>query len=313
MFHFGWKLNPPQRAGDLLFETEATRFLESDHDLFRIIRGPGGENVLPPNSPAVYGLADAQGYSSLTLAYYGEFMELIEPGIANPRRIRALKSPSSLMSELLDFLNVKYVLVGPEVNEELAALDRGREDVELVYDGEIKIYENRDVLPRAYVVTSYIVAEDRGEVLELLRDEGFDPATQVILEEQPLIDSTGTAMTGGESQVDVVEYGPSRVIMEASLHDEGLVVLSEVYYPGGKALVDGVEREIYRANYAFRAVPVESGSHHVELVYDPTSFKMGLGLSACALAVIVGSSCWLLVKRARVRAPDPLEAAKHEG
>ncbi|HJX37075.1 MAG TPA: YfhO family protein, partial [Anaerolineae bacterium] len=159
----------------------------------------------------------------------------------------------------------------------------------------------------------YIVAEDRGEVLELLRDEGFDPATQVILEEQPLIDSTGTAMTGGESQVDVVEYGPSRVIMEASLHHEGLVVLSEVYYPGWKALVDGVEREIYRANYAFRAVPVESGSHHVELVYDPPSVKTGLGLSACALAVIVGSSCWLLVKRARVRAPDPLEAAKHEG
>jgi uncharacterized membrane protein YfhO len=79
-------------------------------------------------------------------------------------------------------------------------------------------------------------------------------------------------------------------------------VLSDLYYVGWRALVDGENEKVYKADYAFRAVPVEKGSHFVELIYDPWSFKLGLGTSACALAVLVGSSAWLLASRARAPA-----------
>lgn len=311
MFYLGWKLNPPQKASQLFVETGSTRFLSADSDLYRIIRGPGSGGVLPPNTAAVYGISDAQGYSSLVLDYYGQFMDLIEPGLAKTIRIRPLNQVESLTSPLLNFLNVKYVLLESNVSQELAEFDAAHEDIELVYDGEIKIYENKDVLPRAYVVTSYVVAENRAEALELLRDDGFDPAKQVVLEKEPMFDADGTDSTGSGGHVRVLEYQPTRVVLEATFPAEGLVVLSEVYYPGWKALVDGAEREVYRANYAFRAVPVESGSHQVELVYDPWSFKLASGLSACAAAMTIGTSLSLLARRRSVRAPGPAAAAKH--
>jgi hypothetical protein len=55
---------------------------------------------------------------------------------------------------------------------------------------------------------------------------------------------------------------------------------------------------------------VEKGSHFVELVYDPWSFKLGLGTSACALAVLIGSSAWLLASRARAPAGAPTDPPK---
>jgi uncharacterized membrane protein YfhO len=55
------------------------------------------------------------------------------------------------------------------------------------------------------------------------------------------------------------------------------LVLSDTYYPGWKAFVDGKETKIYRADYAFRAIPLNAGTHRVEFTYDPISFKLGVG------------------------------------
>jgi uncharacterized membrane protein YfhO len=64
------------------------------------------------------------------------------------------------------------------------------------------------------------------------------------------------------------------------------LVLSDTFYPGWKAFVDGKEEKILRANYNFRAVPLTAGTHRVEFVYDPLSFKLGalttfLGILGC--------------------------------
>jgi hypothetical protein len=302
-FYFGWKLNPPQRADDLFFETGSTRFLSADDDLFRIIRGPEGGGVLPPNTGAVYGFSDAQGYSSLVLDYYGQFMDLIEPGLAKIIRIRPLSRAESLASPLLDLLNVKYVLTGPDVDQELVEFDAAREDIELVYEGEIRIYENKNVLPRAFVVHDFKVLSSKEEVFAELAGKGFDPGTYVVLEEEPLGYAAAPGPSGGGSTARIIDYGPNRVSIEVHAASDGFLVLSDLYYTGWKAWVDGEDQKVYKADYVFRAVPVEEGSHLVELVYDPLSFKIGLGVSACALAVLIGSSAWILAGRVRTRAP----------
>ncbi len=310
MYSFGWTLNPPQRADDLFFETESTRFLSADSDLFRIIRGPGGGGVLPPNTAAVYGISDAQGYSSLVLDYYGQFMDLIEPGLAKTRRIGELTRVESLTSPLLDLLNVKYVLTRPDVSQELAEFDAAREDIELVYEGEIRIYENKNVLPRAFVVHDYKVLPDQEDVFSELTSERFDPGAYVVLEEEPLSSGEVTRLPGDYSTAQIVDYGPNRVSIEVDAAGDGFLVLSDLYYVGWKAFVDGENEEVYKADYVFRAVPVEKGSHFVELIYDPLSFKVGLGTSACALAVLIGSSAWLLASRARAPAPAATDPPK---
>ena len=61
------------------------------------------------------------------------------------------------------------------------------------------------------------------------------------------------------------------------------LVLSDSYYPGWEAEVDGVPVPIHRANMAFRAVVVPEGKHTVEFRYRPDSFYYGAGVSAFTL------------------------------
>jgi uncharacterized membrane protein YfhO len=72
----------------------------------------------------------------------------------------------------------------------------------------------------------------------------------------------------------------------------GMLVLSEVYYPGWRAYVDGAAASIYRADYALRAVEVDEGAHRVEMVYDPVSFKLGAAISAGSWIIIVCLALW---------------------
>ena len=293
MYSFGWTLNPPQRAQDLFFETGGTRFLGADNGLFRIIRGPAGNGVLPPNTAAVYGIADAQGYSSLVLDYYGEFVDLIEPGLAKTRRIGALTRVESLTSPLLDLLNVKYVLTEASVSQELAEFDAAHDDLELVYDGEIRIYENKNVLPRAFVVHGLEVRTDKEGVLSELTRPGFDPTSYVVLEETPERSWAGTSTAEYKSTARIVEYEPSRVRVEVDSATDGFLVLADLYYPGWRAAVDGQSQKVYKADYAFRAVEIGEGQHVVEFVFDPLSFQIGWRISA----ITAGAMCSFLLIR----------------
>jgi hypothetical protein len=308
MYSFGWTLNPPQRAQDLFFETGSTRFLRADSDLFRIIRGPASARVLPLNTAAVYGVSDAQGYSSLVLDYYGEFMDLIEPGLAKTRRIGALRRVESLTSPLLDLLNVKYVLTEPSVSQELAEFDAAHDDLELVYDAEIKIYENTNVLPRAFVVHGLRVCTDKEGVFSELTRPGFDATSYVVLEEAPERGWTGDDTAGYESTARIVEYGPSRVLIEVDSARDGFLVLADLYYPGWRAAVDGHSQKVYKADYAFRAVEISAGQHVVEFVFDPLSFQLGWRISA----ITAGAMCsFLLVRYVRHVASGRIDGNGH--
>ncbi len=65
-----------------------------------------------------------------------------------------------------------------------------------------------------------------------------------------------------------------------------MLFLSDTYYPGWKAFVDGAEQPIYRADFVLRAVSVPSGVHTVRFVYDPLSWKLGLALSGFGLVAL---------------------------
>jgi hypothetical protein len=148
---------------------------------------------------------------------------------------------------------------------------------QLVHSGDVKIYQNLAVLPRAFVVHQVQVAADGGQALELLRDPGFDPSKTVVLEQDPEL-----AASDGQAQVDMVDYQAERVELGASLDSPGYLVLTDSYYPGWTAEVDGVKMPIQRANLYFRALPLEAGNHEVTFLYQPPSICLGLGLALAA-------------------------------
>jgi len=96
-----------------------------------------------------------------------------------------------------------------------------------------------------------------------------------------------------------IRYGADHVVIEADPAADGLLIVSDLFYPGWKAAVDGRPVEILRANYLMRAIPVPAGKHIIEMRYDPRSFKIGLILSALGCVAVAGL-LWTHRRRSRL-------------
>jgi len=157
--------------------------------------------------------------------------------------------------------------------------------------------ENPRREPRAWVVDRAEVIADEEAILERMRDPQFDPAAAVILERAP-----GIAMAPGDSPFgtcQVRKYENCGLDVDTNTTRNGYLVLSEVYYPGWRATIDGRAVPVERADYLITALPLPAGKHHVTYRYDPVSFKVGAaatGVSCLAGAVLL---VWALKRRAR--------------
>ena len=241
--------------------------LLSDPGTFRV----ENEWRLPGNYGDVYRLEDTWGSSPLYLRRYRDLVRTLPK-----ERVRQL-------------LNVKYVvtwhgdLQQPHV---LAQEPKG--------DEQSYLHRLDQVAPRAAIVHQAEVITDDEAALQRLADPSFDPEQTVILAEPSHLPLTGGSPA--DSSVQVVSRQPERIVLEADLVANGLLVLSEVYYPGWRARVDGEETRLYRANYTLRAVALTPGSHRVEMIFDPLSVKAGLGLSGVtvllSIALVAGAAGW---------------------
>jgi uncharacterized membrane protein YfhO len=97
-------------------------------------------------------------------------------------------------------------------------------------------------------------------------------------------------------QVTATAYAPEAVALRASLQAPGYLVLSDAWYPGWRATVDGKPATIERANVHFRAVYLSAGTHTVRFTYRPVSYFAGLGIS---LATWVGLGIGIAAKRGK--------------
>jgi len=171
---------------------------------------------------------------------------------------------------------------------------------ELVHSGDVKIYKNLDVLPRAFAVHEVLFTQSDAEALSVLQEEEFDPGAQVLLIGAP----TSTASQGEhcDDQVRLVSYTAESVSVEAKMGCSGHLVLTDAYYPGWVALVDGEPQEILRADHYFRAVFLPQGQHVVEFRYRPSSLRAGLVVSMTAMLSSAIGFVWQPLRR---RPPPP--------
>jgi hypothetical protein len=166
--------------------------------------------------------------------------------------------------------------------------------------GGLKVWENEDATPRAYIVHSYEIVKGDEEILDRLSSAEFDPRDAVILEEEP---EGFEEPSGGnvEERAKVVSYEPERVVVEATFASPGFLVLADMYYPGWVAEVDGERSKIYRANYLLRAVFLGEGKHTVEFKYMPGPYRVGRVISLVVLLGFLGGLIGLGVRSARER------------
>jgi hypothetical protein len=152
----------------------------------------------------------------------------------------------------------------------------------LVHSGDVKIYQNLAVLPRAFVVHRARVLTDHDSILALLSGSSFDPSLEVVLGEgQELV------AEGGQTEIEILAYEPEIIRARAQLETPGYLVLADAYYPGWVAEVDGRPVSVHRANLYFRAIGLEAGQHEITFRYQPDSVQVGLAMSLGALLVWV--------------------------
>ena len=89
------------------------------------------------------------------------------------------------------------------------------------------------------------------------------------------------------SLVSIKSYEPNQLVYEVNTGKGGVVVFSEIYFPGWIATVDGVEQELGRVDYVLRALRVKPGKHEVVLSFFPKSIKRTETVAYCAYGILI--------------------------
>lgn len=273
---FGAKINPeifPEHIYPMTPVIDTMRQGLAGRSYDRVV---GLYDTMPGNTGTPYGLYDIAG-TDFPLRRYTEVALLA--GATRPSSFR-LSFPR-VDPRIASMLGVRYIVAfdWPEGWK--------RDQLRLVYrDAHALIYENLEALPRAYVVGRVKVATD-DEAIAILSSPDFDPAAEIVVDRSPPVELTGNPSFSGDAKI--VSYSPNHVVIQATVEQDSMLFLSDAYYPGWRATVNGHDTPIYRANYAFRAVYLSAGEHRVEFIYDPITFKLGLGmtLTGCMLALIL--------------------------
>jgi hypothetical protein len=128
-------------------------------------------------------------------------------------------------------------------------------------------------LPRAWLVDQAEIIGDEQQTLDRLKQPAFSPRTTVVLVEPAQLSLTHTDVSLSDCHIKRVNDQHLRIECDASRNC--ILVLSEIYYPGWRALVDGQPTALVRANYTLTALELPRGKHTVEYVYKPASFTIG--------------------------------------
>jgi hypothetical protein len=160
-----------------------------------------------------------------------------------------------------------------------------------VYAGaDARIYANPSALPRAFLVDRQVVAPSATAARDTVTGARF-PAREVAVTERR-IEGIGEGTEGARSPgtARIVDYEAERVTVETDSQAPALLVLTDSWFPGWKAEVDGTEADVQRVDYVIRGVSVPAGSHRVEFTYAPASWRAGWIVSGLALLVILGAA-----------------------
>lgn len=281
-----WLYPTPPAIAWLQGHVASTRVLIADQvGLLYGLRQAHGYDGLSPRritelaGPIGTGAAQAAGFYPNTLALHGS-----EP----------LPPISVLLAPTRELLGVRFIVLPPE-----APIAEPR--LRTVYDGaDARIVEDPAAVPRAFVAPRARCVADR-EALALLRARSLAPTAEVLLADcaSPTTAASGQptaaaapivvapeARLAVAPEARIVIDDPARVVVAASTDAPAWLVLTDTWFPGWRARLDGTDVAIRRAHHAFRAVALPPGHHEVEFVFTPRGLRLGAAMTIASLAVV---------------------------
>lgn len=286
LFRFSWKFTPFSPRNLVFPKTPVLEFLTSQERPFRVT----GSTVIPVNLRTPYGLESPEGYETVHSLRVSQFLAALNSGVSGANPTGRYGIIDNDTSWLLDLVNTKYYLV---VKKDEAGLPSPLGSISNRFEGSrfkvafedrsVTVLESKTVLPRAFMVYDWEIITRPEDQLTRLLDKDFPLNKKVILEVNPGIEKGQEA----KFSIDKIIYEPNRSGFDVSTEKSGILFVSDAWFPGWKAFLDGRETNLLRANHNFRAVVVSQGEHTIQFIYDPLSFRIGLLVSAATALFLV--------------------------
>lgn len=236
-------------------------------------------NEMISNKRALSNLQSVYGYHSYPLAHYHKLWTSL--GFLNPT--------------LWQLLNVKYI-ISPRL------IDKAQElNLTLIFSHPATsqhVYLVNKNLGHAWFVRKHEFMLSAEAVLKKITSNsgGFIPSEEVILIDEKTEEiakflnneyenELNSANNSSVAKVNIIDYRNLQIKLKVETETPSWLVLSEVYYPGWKAYLNGKPTKIYRANYILRAIYLPVGRHTIEFRYIPLSFWIGVPVSCFTLFI----------------------------
>jgi hypothetical protein len=164
-----------------------------------------------------------------------------------------------------------------------------------------RLYQDVNAMPRVFLVHDARVDTDGFHTVNSIRDFSVDPRHTVLLESGTGADSSlpGTAEPASSGETVVAqEYGSQDVVLDVTATAPGWVVLSDAWYPGWEATVNGKSVTVEIADHAFRAVHVDAGASQIIMQFRPATWVWGSLISLLTfLATLLALAAIVVVRR----------------
>lgn len=256
-------------------------YLENNQNLDRFMSIGYGHIV--PSIPLQFGLYSPEGIGSMYIKRYGEFISYMELGeVRIPNKIAFdmemypqdfFNPKNQRLHRFYQLASVRHVVVDKK-SMEMAKIMPDSNDFSLVWENKTwQIYEYKKSMPRFFVTSDFVVANNDKDILSRLFNNNLSP-NKIILEEYP-----GFLPTDHTGKIIDVNYSSNKITVKLETEYNSLLYFSDNHSKMFKVLIDGKEGKMLRANYTFRAVPVEKGEHTVVVYYDSKPFVRGVQIA----------------------------------
>ena len=221
------------------------------------------------NVDTYYNLPSVEGYDPLYIGRYGEFIRTAATGkyTEGERSVVRLDRRGKYTDRVLDFLGVNLIF-NPisDTNQGWAFpvwADQKR-FTKIYQDDKFQLFKNNTAMSRAQLFYKYEVINNPQKELGRFYSSDFDFRNTLLLEQNPVLD-----LKEGNGTTQIISYTPDKVLIKVKTSTPALLFLSDNYYPGWKAEVNGKETKVLRADYTFRAVEVQQGESDVLFYFEP--------------------------------------------